>query len=149
MYKVNQAVPMERVKRPSHMPLTGLLLLFLLLTACFGGGEQAAQDVAAPEGAVQPTGTLVCSNNCLNQGQCGTAADGRIVILAHSDQPATRDHNTVLANDSTVLLLGQQPRSVIDLAGNISTLNFFAVQLASGGPASWVAGSCVNQTVQQ
>ncbi len=142
---------MKKVTLPlnSTRPWGLLLLLFLLLTACFGGGDEAAQGPLVPETAGQQTGSLVCSANCLNQGQCGAAADGRMVILAHSSQPATRDHNTLLANESPVLIVEQQPRTVIDIAGNISTLNFFAVQVAAGGPISWVAGSCVNQTVQQ
>ncbi len=53
----------------------------------------------------------------------------------------------VLANDSPVLIVDQQQRSVMDPAGNVFNLNFFAVQLAAGGPTSWVAGSCLNLTL--
>ncbi len=145
---MNQVVPNHYSTHPQWLSLL-LLLIFLLLTACFGGGNEAAPDAGAPEIAAQLSGTLVCSNNCLNQGQCGTAADGRTVILAHSGQPATRDHNTILDNESAVFIIDQQQRLVTDMVGNQSNLNFFAVQLATGGPTSWVAGSCVNQTVQQ
>lgn len=141
MNKVNL---LYRSVQPRQMPLVWLLLLFLLLTGCLGGGE-AAQDAPAPETAVQQTGTLTCSDNCRNQGQCGTATDGRIVILAHSDKPATRDHNTVLENNGAVLIMGQELRAVVDPAGVVSNLNFYAVQ-PNGGPTSWVAGSCVNIT---
>lgn len=145
---MNQVVPRNHLMQPQRASLGGLLLLFLLLTACFGGGDEAAEDAVVPEAAALTTGRLVCSENCLNQGQCGAAADGRIVILAHSNGPATRDHNTVLANDSAILIVGQEPRNIADTAGGISTLNFFAVQPAEGGPTSWVAGSCVNPDVQ-
>ncbi len=131
------------------MPLVWLLLIFLLLTGCLGGGDKAAEEVAAPEAPVQQTGTLTCSDSCRNQGQCGMAVDGRIVILAHNSQPATRDHNVVLENDSPILIAKQEQRTVADPAGTISTLNFFAVQSAAGGPISWVAGSCVNITPPQ
>ena len=135
------------------MPLLGLLLFFLFLllttTACIGGGDEPAPEAAAPEAAVQATGTLVCSADCINQGQCGTTLDGRIVILGHSGQPATRDHNTTLLTDSVVFLREEQQRTVMDPAGNTSVLNFFAVQPTDGGPMSWVAGTCVNRTVQQ
>jgi hypothetical protein len=148
---VNQVLRLKHLLQPRWMPLVWLLLLFLLLllTACLGGGDDAAQDVAAPETAVQQTGSLTCSNICQIQGQCGTAADGRILILANSSQPATRNHNAVLENDSPVFILEQQSRTVADPAGNISNLDFFAVQPTGGGPASWVAGSCVNITTQQ
>ena len=146
---MNQVVTNHSSPHYRQLPLVGLLLLFLLLTACLGGGDDPAPEAVAPEVAGQSTGTLVCSNNCINQGQCGTAADGRTVILAHSGQPATRNHDTILNNDSPVFIVGQEQRTVADMAGNQSSLNFIAVQVTSGGPTSWVAGICVNPTTQQ
>ena len=146
---MNQTVLTNRLRRFRHGPSAGLLLLLLLLTACFGGGDDAAQDTAvSDQAAAAQTGNLVCSPSCLSQGQCGTTADGRTVILAHSTQPATRDHDVILANDSTINILTIEPRNLQDAAGNPFSLNFFLVQPAEGGPASWVAGSCVNQTTQ-
>lgn len=131
-------------------PSVGLLLLLLLLTACLGGGDNAAEDTAVSDQAVAPlAGNLVCGTDCLNQGQCGTTGDGRTVILAHSTQPATRDHDVILANDNAVNILQQEPRNVQDAAGNPFSLNFFLVQSAEGGPASWVVSSCVNLVTQQ
>jgi hypothetical protein len=130
-------------------PAAVMLLLLLLLTACFGGGDNVAEDTAVSDQASVPlTGNLVCGPDCLNQGQCGTTADGRTVILAHNTQPATRDHNVILASDSVVNILQQEPRNMQDPAGNPFSLNFFLVQPVEGGPASWVAGICVNQTAQ-
>jgi hypothetical protein len=130
-------------------PPVGLLLLLLLLTACFGGGDAAPETAVTDPALIPLTGNLVCGPDCLNQGQCGTTADGRTVILAHNTQPATRDHNVILANDSAVNILGQEPRNVQDSAGTAFSLNFFLVQPTEGGPASWVAGSCVNPATQQ
>ena len=128
---------------PIH--LVGLLLLFLSLTACFGGGNEAAEETAVTlTNPGQQNGTLTCSESCSLQGQCGTTLDGRVVILGHSNVPSTRDHNTVLPNESTVTVLAQEPHTVADAAGVTSTLNFFAIQPLDGGPASWVAGTCVN-----
>lgn len=146
---MNQTAPTNRLMQLRQGPSAGLLLLLLLLTACFGGGNDAADTIASDQAAAPLTGNLVCSPACLSQGQCGTTVDGRTVILAHSSQPATRDHNVILPNDSIVNLLGQEPRNVQDAAGSVFSLNFFLVQPADGGPASWVAGSCVNQTTQQ
>lgn len=146
---MNQVVPLNHSRQFRRLPLVVLLLLLLLLTACFGGGDAAPQDTAvSDQAAVSPTGTMVCSPDCLNQGQCGTTTDGRTVILAHSTQPATRDHDVILANDRTMNILGQEQRTVLDAAGNPFTLNFFLVQPTEGGPNSWVAGSCVSQTTQ-
>ena len=148
---MNQVVPTNRLTQFRHAPLAGLLLLILLLTACFGGGNNdAVEDTAVTDQvAAQATGSLVCSTSCLSQGQCGTTADSRTVILGHSTRPATRDHDIILANDSAVTILGQETHTVQDIVGSIFTLNFFAVQPTAGGPTAWVAGSCVNQTVQQ
>lgn len=147
---MNQVIPTNRLLPSRYLLPFGLLLLLLLLTACFGGGGNGAEETAVSDQAVAPlAGTLVCGTDCLNQGQCGTTADGRTVILAHSTQPATRDHDVILANDSAVNLLVQEPRNVQDAAGTAFSLNFFLVQPTDGGPASWVAGSCVNPAVQQ
>ena len=127
-----------------HAPLTGLLLLFLLLTACLGGGEEAGQDTAvSPEIAFPVAGTLVCSGSCQSQGQCGTTADGRTVILAHSSKASTRDHDTLFVNETAVELLQAEPHTVLDSSGNSTNLNFYIVQTVGGGPRSYVAGTCV------
>ena len=139
---MNNAEPSKRLIYSQHILFVGLLLLLLLLTACFGGGNE--ETAVSPETAAQQTGSLICSNSCLSQGQCGTAADGRIVILAHSSQAATRDHNTLLPNESAINILGLETHTVADVANNQTTLNFYNVQPVEGGPASWVAGSCVN-----
>lgn len=121
-------------------PFAGLLVILLLLTACSGGGDEAA----APEGASQQTGTLTCSQSCLNQGQCGAAEDGRTVILGNSDQPTFRNHNAILENETAVNIINQQPLNYNNPNGTPGTLTFFNVQPAAGGPTNWVAGSCLN-----
>lgn len=146
---MNQVVPRNYLWQPKQVPFAGLLLLLLLLTACIGGGDEATPEAAAPEAAVQQSGSLTCSQTCLAQGQCGAAADGRIVILAHGTQPTLRDHNAILENESAILIMGQQTRTVLEISGATSTMNFFAVQPQAGGPTNWVAGSCVNLATQQ
>ncbi|MEZ4593560.1 MAG: hypothetical protein R3D55_20815 [Chloroflexota bacterium] len=140
---MNQLLPRKTLRQPRSLPLVGLLLLLLLLTACIGGGEETAPELVVPEAAVGQQGSLTCSQTCLAQGQCGTAADSSVVILAHSAQPALRDHDTLLANDTAVTIIEQRTVAVSDVTGAVSSLNFFYAQPA-GGPPSWVAGSCVN-----
>ena len=128
-----------------HAPLTGLLLLFLLLTVCLGGGEDAVQDTAVSlENAIPQSGQLECAEGCLSIGQCGTTADGRTVILAHSTKASTLDHDTLLPNDIAVSILQVEPHTVQVGTNNPLTLNFYVVRPLEGGPASFVAGSCVN-----
>ena len=140
---MNQFVTKKYSRQFRYLPLAGLLLLLLTLTACFGGGDDNASEAAAPETAVQQNATLTCTSACLAQGQCGTAADGRAVILAHGSQPTLRDHNVILDNESAVVIVGQQSHTILNTDGATSTLNFFAVQTAGGGPTNWVAGTCV------
>ncbi|WP_420629558.1 hypothetical protein [Candidatus Leptofilum sp.] len=137
---MNKVIPRKHLRQGQLGLYAGLLLILLLLTACFGGSEEAAP----PEGAVQRTGTLTCSQSCLSQGQCGAAADGRTVILAHSGQPTFRDHNAILENESAILIAGEQIRNITNANGTLGTLTFYAVQPTGGGPNNWVAGSCVN-----
>lgn len=145
---MNQILPIN-FGQPRHMSLVVLLLFILLLTACLGGGDEAAPEAIAPETAVQQTGNLTCSQTCLAQGQCGNAADGTTFILGHSAQPTLRNHDTLLANDATIVIAGQQTLTISDITGATSSMNFFAVQPPEGGPNSWVSGSCVNTTIQQ
>lgn len=140
---MNQLLPRKILRQPRFLPLAGLLLLLLLLTACSGGGEEAAPEQAEPAAVAGQPGSLTCSQTCLAQGQCGTAADSSVVILAHSAQPTLRDHDTLLANDAVVTIIEQRTVPISDVTGAMSSLNFFYVQPESG-PASWVAGSCVN-----
>lgn len=138
---MNQAVPQTHVKQPQRWPLAGLLLLFLLLTACFGGGNAAEE--AAPQAAVQTTATLRCSESCQAYGQCGTTADGRTVILARSFNAGLRDHDVLMASDSSIIIQSQESHIIQDSTNVQSNLTFYYVQPAEGGFSNWVAGSCV------
>lgn len=136
---MNQVVSRIR-PRQTRQTVLGILLLFVLMlvAACSGGGDESALETA-----VQQTGNLTCSQTCLSQGQCGATVDGSIIILAHSGQPTLRNHDTLLANEAAVTIIGQQTLSISDAAGTIRSMNFFNVQ-PEGGPASWVSGSCIN-----
>lgn len=140
---MNQVVTRKFPSQFRYLPLAGVLLFTLMLTACFGGGDETTPEAAVLETAVQQNATLTCTAACLAQGQCGTAADNRPVILAHGSQPTLRDHNVILENDSAVVIVGQQAHTILDATGATSTLNFFAVQTPGGGPTNWVAGTCV------
>ncbi|MBK8905030.1 MAG: hypothetical protein IPM53_27870 [Anaerolineaceae bacterium] len=143
---MNQAVPQNLVKQPQRWPLVSLLLLFLLLTACFGGGN--SPEEIAPEAAAITTATLRCSESCLAHGQCGTAADGRTVILARSAGAGLSDHDVLMASDSVVNIMAQESHIIQDVTGVQSSLNFYFVQPPEGGFSNWVAGSCVELSLQ-
>ena len=129
-----------------------LVCLLMLITGCsgglFGGGDDAAEAAGDGAGAaieIAPqTGSLICSESCAAEGQCGTRADGSSVILAHSVQPATRDHDRLLPVESPIVILNRQPRLVQRVTGEQLTVEFFQVQMNEGGAGGWVAAWCVN-----
>ena len=128
------------------------LFLLLLLTSCggglFGGGDDAAPaDGSAVDAAIEAvpqSGTLSCNELCGAEGQCGTRADGTAVVLGHSVQPATRDHDRLFPVNTPLLILNRQPRLVQRITGEQLTVDFFQVQLNDGSVGGWVAGWCVN-----
>jgi len=130
--------------------VTGLLLL-LMLTGCglIGGGDgdappgDGAAAEAAPESVVQ-TGTLICNETCAAEGQCGARTDGMPVVLGHSMQPATRDHDLVFPVDAPLIIMNGQTRLVQRVTGEQFSAEFFQVQINESGLSGWVAGWCVN-----
>lgn len=118
----------------------GLLFILVGLTACLGGGNEEA---VAPEAAA-PGNVLQCSETCRSEGQCGETADGRTLILAHSGQPATQNHNITLpANTSANIILTEERTLVRPADGQTFNQPFHQIQTTDTGQIAWVAAWCV------
>lgn len=129
-------------RRIPYFPYTYLIIL-LLLTACFGGGNQGETENVAPVENQSAQKTLTCSEACANNGQCGQAGDGRLVVLGRSDQPNTQNHDQIFPVDTPVDILGSEQRLVQSFGGEVSQLTFSYINLSDGQKSGWVANWCV------
>lgn len=108
----------------------------VLLSACFGGGGEE-QPVATGQTV------LTCNEVCAQQGQCGTAVDGRPLILGRNDRPETRDHNLVFNADLPITVLETREEMVQSADGQFAMQLFSLVILNDNGQQGWVANWCV------
>ncbi|KAA3663741.1 MAG: hypothetical protein DWQ04_09285 [Chloroflexi bacterium] len=120
----------------------------LLLTSCFGGNnEEAAQPPPEAESPALLTGNVVlsCTQACTDRGQCGTLADGRVVILGNFEGPAVINHNLTLPADATAVIQ-ETSTNVIETVANPtrSEQTFYQVVLSDNSKMGWVASWCVN-----
>lgn len=115
----------------------------MFLTGCLGGGNNEAEQ-PAPEAAVTQA-VLVCSQECAQNGQCGTAVDGRSLVLGHSDRPETRDHTLVFPVDVPITVLEGREQLIQPLNAEPIMQPFFRIMVNNDGKQGWVANWCVAQ----
>lgn len=121
--------------------LCTFLLVAILLTACLGGGEEAGEN---PEAAPLPTALTVCTEQCRLQGQCGDNTDGQPVVLGMDIQPATKGHNQLFPQNTTINRLNSQDKIVRHPTTQLEeTWQFVQIQTVEGGQIGWVAGMCL------
>jgi hypothetical protein len=114
--------------------------LAVLLAACSGGGD--AQEQAAPEATAVPV-ILTCSEMCLQQGQCGSAADGRTLILGHSDHPETQNHDLVFNADALITIQETREQMIQPINNQPYMQPFSRIVLNENGQQGWVANWCI------
>ncbi len=138
-----------------------LTILFSLIiglsTACgviSGGIEYGGADVSAPF-RDNSTAYIVCSAECLAQGQCGTVElPGRVVqvVLINKDEPKTKDHNAFIeANQAITLLDSRVMNMVVPASGDRYEMTFYNVQFERPNESpieGWVHGMCVANKAQ-
>ena len=135
----------RRLRRtPAFFRISGCLFL-LLLAACFGGGEANQENAAdgQPAPLAQPLQMrLACSEACATNGQCGRANDGRIFILARSDQPNTQGHDRLLPAEALVEILGSEQRTIQQPGRELAQQTFSFVNVVEEQKTGWVADWC-------
>ena len=125
------------------IPVTAVLLL----TACFGSGNEDALPLPAGQLPVPLTGevTLSCNQTCTDRGQCGTLADGRAVVLGNLEGPAVTNHNLTFPADTTAVIQAASTNVVETITNPTRTeQTFYQVILNDGSKTGWVAGWCVS-----
>lgn len=134
--------------RPSHLfwqicgTLSFLLTFGLLLTGCLGGGDETA---ATPAPGQPPQTVLSCTETCAQQGQCGTAGDGRFLILGHNEHPETINHNLTFPVDTPVFIQNSVEQKIQPPNGEVTMQPFSLVALADNSQTGWVANWCIAQ----
>ncbi|MCO5187208.1 MAG: hypothetical protein M9941_16570 [Anaerolineae bacterium] len=132
-----------------------IIITVMLLSGCgLFGGELQMGDGASP----LPPGPAyaVCSEACLNQGQCGEAKpvgqDAFVAVLANSSGPATQTHTNLTAANSEVTILESRPETMQLVAdpNSLFTLQFYNVTItARDNAVVWIPGWCIaNQTIE-
>lgn len=123
--------------------LLGLALLFgVFILGCRGGdGETSVEGEAAP----QQQGTLVCSQECADRGQCGTTVNGdQTVILGHPDFPAVQDQQMTFPAESTLPVIGTQDELLQVVSTNEQFNHTFFLVQRTDERVGWVPGWCIN-----
>jgi hypothetical protein len=96
------------------------------------------------ESSLEGEALLVCSRDCADRGQCGTAEQGKMVLLS-SAGPATAGHNMAIADGTNVSIVLEQQTTVIRVAtGEPENASFYQVNIPERGQG-WAAGWCVGQ----
>lgn len=138
---------MRRQRKPAgRQPLIALLFALLALTAGCSliGGDGGGNLTLGTEAVLLDQGVLVCSQVCLDRGQCGTADTGPMVLLS-SARPVVTGHDIASAVDTQVAILQQQMETVVEISTNREfEVPYYLVDVPGRGPA-WVAGWCVGQ----
>ena len=133
-----------------------LTLLFLSITAItaacgvIGGSVQyGGQDVTAPF-RNESTAFVVCGEDCLAQGQCGstTTSDREVqVVLVNPEAPATLNHGGIIeANQPVTLLESRVQPMVVPASGERYQMTFYRVRHVQENGAQtegWTHGMCV------
>ena len=124
-----------------------LTAVFLLLTACFGGGnnDTPAEDTTA-DPATPLTGNVVlrCNQTCLDRGQCGTLGNGDRVVLGGSTGPTVDNHDLLFPHDTAAIVQASTTGVVEPLINPTpSQQTFYLIALEDNSKAGWVAGWCV------
>ncbi len=125
------------------IPVTAVLLL----TACFGGGNDDALPSPAEESPTSLTGEVIlsCNQACTDRGQCGTLADGRAVVLGSLEGPAVINHNLTFPANATAVIQAASTNVIETIANPTrSEQTFYQVALSDGSKMGWVAGWCVS-----
>lgn len=118
-----------------------LAVVLLTLTACLSlfAGQRLGHEVQ-----LEATGTLTCSTECMDRGQCGTAADESLYVLGGLDVPTVANHNRVFADGTPVQIVTSRVENVQNNSdGQRFSLTFYQVTTEDLTKAGWVAGWCI------
>ena len=123
--------------------LTSVLLLgFVLLVACGGGGPLTVGEQA----------TLICSEECAARGQCGSLTDDTKVVLGQDSGPVVRGHNRFFVENVVVTVDETTERTLIGALNGVPLVEttpfphtFYRVTQPEIPKTAWVSGWCITR----
>ena len=129
--------------RASVLRLLFAVSILLSVTACSLLRRDGVSTLGS-DASLSGEAKLVCSRDCSDRGQCGTADSGTMVLLS-SARPATTGHNMAILDGTDVSIVAEQQHEVIRVAtGEPELASFYQVNIPERGPG-WAAGWCVGQ----
>jgi hypothetical protein len=89
-------------------------------------------------------GTLVCSDQCLDRGQCGTTVEQGSVVLLSSFLPSTRNHDVAIQAGTEVAITQVVTETMVSAVDPAQTFPLYYYNVAApDGSFGWTAGWCV------
>ena len=130
-------------RRQKAFVLVFVTILLLSMSGCSILKRDGVSTLGT-ESVLSGDAKLVCSSDCSDRGQCGTADQGEMVLLS-SAGPATVGHNMAIPDGTSVTIDHEEKRTVIQAATDQSSeVSFYQVNVPERGPG-WAAGWCVGQ----
>lgn len=119
-----------------------LLVMVMLLAAGCGGGDTGATI------QLQSQATLVCSQECIDRGQCGTTLEGQSFVLGGAIQPVVDAHDRLFADGTLVVVNNSdirtlQPVQPAPTGGEPFPHTFYQVTTIDGSKAGWISSWCI------
>ncbi|HEX6386376.1 MAG TPA: hypothetical protein VF177_17020 [Anaerolineae bacterium] len=133
--------PKAAVSRYGLMLCLLLAMSLLLVAGCGGDGTGATIQL-------QSQATLVCSQECIDRGQCGTTLDGQTFVLGGAIQPVVDAHDRLFANNTLVVVNNSdirtlQPVQPAPTGGEPFPHTFYQVTTIDSSKAGWVSSWCI------
>jgi hypothetical protein len=122
----------------------GFITLVILISACSLINRGESGEILGSDLLLSGEAKLLCSSECIERGQCGTAEQEKMVLL-NSTMAATFGHDMAIRSGTNVTIVDKEMRTAVQLANNETiSITFYLVNIRETTPG-WVAGWCIGQ----
>lgn len=122
-------------------PFILLLLTLVVFTA-------ACSLIAGPplghNTKLEGEGSLICSKECAQRGQCGETESGKVILL-NTAGPATSGHDRLSPENTQVVIIDFRQETLTQVADGQQLQVYYYLVVPPDHPAGWAAGWCVTQ----
>ena len=122
----------------------GFIALVILTSACSLINRGDSGEILGSEQLLSGEAKLLCSRECIERGQCGTAEQEKMVLL-NTTMATTFGHDMAIRSGTNVTIVDEEMRRAVQLANNKTiSITFYLVNITDSTPG-WVAGWCIGQ----